>query len=188
MLRGRYTIAAARMERQGTPLDLEMLHVLREHWDVIRRRLCQALNRTHPVFVPTGTTLDPTSVLGRAVYQTAAQYGLDPYALAVVVEQVYQETRTLYGETIQARHTARLRTGLTPAAIAQWERAGHDASSWPGLDALAAALVDELPLLGLGGAGPDAAGALWDLLRTADDRYPQRHDPALLHRAADPGA
>jgi hypothetical protein len=185
LLRGRYMCAAARMEWTATPCDVETLTELRAQWDGIRQRLARAVNRTCGVFVPTGTVLDPDSRLGMAVLQTAAHRGLDPYHLAVAVEHVWQETRALYEETIDARRTARARTGLTQAHIARWEHAGHDASSWPGLDDMAAALVEELPALGLDAAAPDYAGQLWHLLRTTDDRLPQRHDPAILARAAD---
>jgi hypothetical protein len=173
------------MEWTGTPCDVETLTELQTQWDVIRQRVAQAVNRTCGVFVPTGTVLDPDSRLGAAILQTAAQRGLDPYHLAVAVEHVWHEARAVYAETIDARRTARARTGLTQAHIARWEHAGYDASSWPGLDEMAAALVEELPALGLGAASPDYAGQLWDLLRTSDDRLPQRQDPAILTRAAD---
>jgi hypothetical protein len=184
LLRGRYMCAAARMEWTATPLDVETLTALQAQWDVIRHRIAQEVNRTCGVFVPTGITLDPDSRLGAAILRTAAHRHLDPYHLAVAVAHVWQEARAVSAETLDARRTARTRTGLTPALIARWEQAGHDASSWPGLDALAAALVEELPALGLGAAGPDYAGALWELLRS-EDRRPQRSDPALLARAAD---
>jgi hypothetical protein len=184
LLRGRYMCAAARMEWTGTPCDVEMLVELQAQWDRIRQRLARDVNRTHGVFVPTGITLDPDSRLGAAILRTAAHRDLDPYHLAVAVEHVWQETRAVYGDTIDARRTARARTGLTPAHIAGWENAGHDASSWRGLDDMAAALVEELPELGLSAAGSDYAAALWELLRT-EDRYPQRQDPHLLTRAAE---
>ena len=184
LVRGRYMGAAARMEWTGTPLDVETLTALQAQWDVIRQRIAQEVNRTCGVFVPTGITLDPDSHLGAAILRTAAHRNLDPYHLAVAVAHVWHDARAVYAETLDARRTARTRTGLTPALIARWEQAGHDASSWPGLDDLAAALVEELPALGLGAAGPDYAGALWELLRL-EDRRPQRSDPAILARAAD---
>jgi len=185
LLRGRFMVAAARMERHGTPIDMEKLTALQAHWNLIRGRLAQEVNRTHPVFVPTGVTLDADSRLGAAILRTAAQHGVDPYHVAVAVEHVWQETRALSLETIDARREARARTGLTSAMMARWEHAGHDASSWPGLDEMAAALAEELPALGLGSVGPDYAGALWEMLRTTDDRSPQRHDRAMLSRAVD---
>jgi hypothetical protein len=184
LLRGRYMCAAARMEWVGTPCDVEMLTELQAHWDLIRQRLAWEVNRTHGVFLPTGTVLDPATRVGAAIVQTAAQWGLDPYHLAVAVEHVWHEARAVYAETLDARRTASTRTGLTPAHIARWEHAGHDSSSWPRLDEMAQALVEELPALGLGAAGPDYAGALWEILRT-EDRSPQRHDRRILSRAVD---
>jgi DNA polymerase family A len=181
LIRGRYMAAVARMERTGTPCDVEMFAQLRTHWPTIRQRLAREVNKTHPVFTPTGTSLDPTTRLGGTVYALAAQHGLDPYYLAVTVEHVWRDTLALYQETLWARRTARLRTGLTAAHIARWENAGRDASSWPGLDALAAALAEELPELGLT-AADDVTAALWAMLRE-DDRTPQRLDPAILHQA-----
>jgi hypothetical protein len=192
LLRGRYMQAAARMEWTGVPCDVETLTELRAQWDVIRQRLAREVNRTCGVFVPTGTALDPHSRVGAAVLTTAAARGLDPYQLAAAVDHVWHEARLLYQETLSARQEARRRTGLSPAQMARWENAGHDSSSWPGLDAMAAALVEELPALGLGaaafhggGAPPNYGGQLWALLRNADDRLPQRDDPALLQHAAD---
>jgi hypothetical protein len=58
---------------------------------------------------------------------------------------------------------------------------------------VAAALVEELPALGLqadpwsaaGNTTPDYGAHLWRLLRDADDRLPTKHDPDILNRAAD---
>ena len=159
---------------------------LRTQWDVLRHRLARDVNRTCGVFVPTGTTLDPQSRAGAAVLATAAARGLDPYHLAIAVDHVWRETRLLSQETLKARRQARARTGLTEARIARWEQDGHDAASWPGLDEMAAALVEELPALGLGAweadgwgdAAPEYGDQLWELLRDGDDRLPQRHGPA----------
>jgi|RhiMetdeSRZDD1v2_1073273.scaffolds.fasta_scaffold387481_1 hypothetical protein len=185
--------AAARMEWTGTPCDVETLTDLRTQWDVIRHRLAREVNRSCGVFVPTGTVLDPHSRVGAAVLRTAAARDVDPYHLAAAVDHVWQEARLLYHETLHARQEARRRTGLTPAQMARWENAGHDASSWPGLDDVAAALVEELPALGLqadpwsaaGNTTPDYGAHLWRLLRDADDRLPTKHDPDILNRAAD---
>jgi hypothetical protein len=189
LLRGRYMQAAARMEWTGVPCDVATLGELRTQWDVIRQRLARDVNRSCGVFVPTGITVDPASRVGAAVLATAAARGLDPYHLAAVADQVWRETRLLYQETLTARREARVRTGLSPAAISRWENAGHDSSSWPGLDEMAATLVEELPALGLGVGGWDTApqygDRLWELLRHADDRLPQRDDRALLAHAAD---
>lgn len=193
LLRGRYMQAVARMEWTGIPCDMEILDELRTQWDVLRHRVAREVNRACEVFVPTGIVLDPQSPVGAAVLKEAAGRGLDPYHLMVAVDHIWRETRLASQETTLARREARARTGLTQERIARWERAGHDSSSWPGLDDLAAALVEELPALGLDGgvyagwgeATPEYGDRLWALLRNGEERLPQRSDPAILRRAAD---
>src|SRR5262249_2045804 len=81
--------------------------------------------------------------------------------------------------------------GLTQEHIGRWEAAGHDYSSWPGLDSLAAELAAQLPDLGIGPGSQDAggyddtdyAGRLWNLLRDREDALPPKYDPDILQRA-----
>jgi DNA polymerase family A len=191
LLRGRYLSAVAHMEWTGVPLDTEMLTELRAQWAPIRRQLAREVNRTCGVFVPEGQApLDPQTAFGAAVLRLAAIHGVDPYQLAWAADAVWREQQDLYLETRAAIKKARFRTGLTSAAITRWETAGHDASSWPGLDDLASELAATLPALGIGpgaySGGADAtdyAGRLWTLLRNAEDRVPQRYDHAILQRA-----
>jgi len=194
LLRGRYLGAVARMEWTGTPCDLETLSDLRTQWDTIRRQLTREVNRTCGVFVPEGLpVLDPQTPFGAAVLRMAAARELDPYPLAWTADRVWRAQRDLYAETHAAIRHARFRTGLTPTAIARWEAAGHDSSSWPGLDDLATELAGTLPALGIGPGAQasnrydetDYAARLWTLLRDAEDRLPQRQDHAILQRAAD---
>lgn len=49
-LRGRYMIAAARMERLGVPIDLETLSALRHHWHGIQGRLIETIDMDYGVF------------------------------------------------------------------------------------------------------------------------------------------
>jgi hypothetical protein len=189
LLRGRYTAAAARIEWNGVPLDTEMLAQLRDHWEPIRTHLAQTINHACPVFVPAGLTIpDPTSSLGAAVLTAAETSGLDPLHLMWAVEQVWQEMRDLYSEGVQARKAARRLTGLSTAVITRWEQAGHDHSSWPGLDDMASELAASLPGLGIGQAetvhgGPDIAAQLWALLRDTDERLLAKTHPQVLARA-----
>jgi hypothetical protein len=188
LLRGRYLNAVAKIEWEGIPCDTVALEALRHHWDTLRRKVVEVVNAHYHVFVPQRLALDPGSPRGRAIQALAADYGLDPSAVAQAADQLWREQRDVYAETVQARRTARQRTGLTPAAIARWERAGHDAAGWPQLDDLAEELAGELPALGIGVIdGPYAGIAygdrLWDLLHTDDDPRPRRDDPALLHEA-----
>jgi hypothetical protein len=188
LLRGRYLSAVAKIEWAGIPCDTAMLEALRTHWEPLRSKLVQAVNQQYHVFVPQRLTLDPATPMGRAILALAAEYALDPAALALAADQLWREQRDLYQETVQVRRTARQRTGLTPAAMARWERAGHDASSWPGLDDMAQELAGKLPTLGIGvvegtDEGGDYGGRLWDLLQEDEDPRPRRDDPQLLRRA-----
>jgi hypothetical protein len=51
LLRGRYTIAVARMEWNGTPIDTEMLTQLRTNWDAIKSQLIGEVNQDYGVYV-----------------------------------------------------------------------------------------------------------------------------------------
>jgi DNA polymerase I len=50
LLRGRYMAAAAHMEHAGTPIDLEMLALLRQHWTDIQDDLISAIDADYGVF------------------------------------------------------------------------------------------------------------------------------------------
>ena len=50
LLRGRYMVAAARMEWNGIPVDVEQLERLRSSWDEIRARLIEAIDGDFGVF------------------------------------------------------------------------------------------------------------------------------------------
>jgi hypothetical protein len=50
LLRGRYMVAAARMERAGVPIDTEMLARLRASWEAMKDRLIAAIDADYGVF------------------------------------------------------------------------------------------------------------------------------------------
>jgi hypothetical protein len=50
LLRGRYMVAVARMERTGVPIDHEMLDRLRTHWGGIKRELIAAIDVDYGVY------------------------------------------------------------------------------------------------------------------------------------------
>ena len=50
LLRGRYMAAAARMERNGVPIDVETLALLRRYWDDIQHALIADVDRDYAVF------------------------------------------------------------------------------------------------------------------------------------------
>jgi len=64
LLRGRYMPAAARIEWDGVPLDVDLLGELRRNWRRLQGRLIRAVNEEYGVFVHSNlTTVDPSSHL-----------------------------------------------------------------------------------------------------------------------------
>jgi hypothetical protein len=193
LLRGRYMKAAAHMEWNGVPIDIEALALIRDNWEQIKAQLIAEIDREYGVFLPTGQrAIDPNTRLGAVLLETAAEWQISPYQLAQAVDQVWQEERALYAESIKARRQARQTTGLTAARINRWENSGRDYSSWPGLDDMAQELAGILPDLGIGPGysnvgydDTDYAAHLWELLRDHDERAKPKHDPSILSRAAD---
>lgn len=50
LLRGRYMVAAARIENAGVPIDPEGLRALRARWEIIKERLTHEIDRDYGVF------------------------------------------------------------------------------------------------------------------------------------------
>lgn len=50
LLRGRYMVAVARMERNGTPLDMPALGILRDRWAGIKDQLIRCIDANYQVF------------------------------------------------------------------------------------------------------------------------------------------
>ena len=50
LLRGRYMVAAAQMERNGVPIDVDTLELLRQHWSNIQDQLIAEVDRDYGVF------------------------------------------------------------------------------------------------------------------------------------------
>jgi hypothetical protein len=192
LLRGRYMGAAARMESNGIPLDVDTLRRLREAWESIKGRLIAEVDRDYQVFVPVGQReIDPGSRLGAALVQTASDWGLDVRRLADELDFLWHMEREATADVIEAHRAARKATGLTGRRISQWEQEEGDYSTFPGLDVTAQRLAGTYPELGIGrGYDPDApdendnAGRLWELMREPPPRARPRHDPELLRQAA----
>jgi hypothetical protein len=183
--------AAARMEWTGTPADTEMLNTLRKNWGAIKHRLIAAVDADYGVFVPTGTTLDPTTPNGAAIVSEAVEWGIDPHNLAEAVASLRRDDREARGEHNVAVRGARKGAGLTIKRIAKLEDAGKDHAAIARFDETVRTLAAELAARGLGGRYEGSAGANVDhaaprrgLLREQANR-PSRHDPALLRRAAE---
>lgn len=194
LLRGRYMAAAACIEWNGVPMDVEALDALRPNWTAIKGRLVRAIDAGYGVFVPTGQrVIDPQSTLGAAILRTAGEWGIDPHRLADAVDEVWKQERSAGAELVEAMQAARRRTGLNARRIGQWEDAGHDSATYRGLDTTARELAGEFPALGIGpgystDAGPDDAdhsGRLWQLLRNPAPKRLPKHDPIILRRAAE---
>jgi hypothetical protein len=192
LLRGRFMVAAARMEWNGVPVDADALARLRAGWERIKGRLIEEVNRGYQVFVPAGRrAIDPDSRLGAALLATAGEWEIDPYRLAAAVDDLWSAERAAGAAIGEAVRQARATTGLTAARIDQWERSGRDHATYPGLDVAARELAGAFPELGIGrgydAEAPDESdqdGRLWELLRNPPRPRP-KHDPALMRRAAE---
>jgi hypothetical protein len=194
LLRGRYMAAVARMERTGVPIDAETLARLRDSWPAIKGRLIAEVNREYGVFAPAGQrTIDPDSRFGAALLATAGEWRIDPHQLADALDEVWRAEREANAELFEARQAARKATGLAARRIDQWEDAGRDYASYPGLDVMARSLAGEYPALGIGPGytadggvdHTDYPGRLWEVLKGTNERHRPKHYPGLLRRAAE---
>jgi len=193
LLRGRYMAAVASMEHTGTPIDVKTLDALRTDWAKIKGRLTREIDREFGCYVAAGQYRVPDSTrLGREVAAIAAEVGCHPFYVREAIKYVHTSRREAVEEIRWADMAARTKTGLTAKAIARWENAGRDYSSWPQLDVMARELAGEYPALGIGrGYSPDDgyddtdhAALLWDRLRTPTDPLPRVTDPEILDEAA----
>lgn len=193
LLRGRYMAAVAAMEHVGTPIDVETLESLRTGWARVKGRLTREIDREFGCYVAAGQYRVPDSTrLGREVAAIAAEVGCHPFYVREAIKYVHTSRRAAVEEIRWAEMAARTKTGLTAKAIARWEDAGRDYSSWPRLDVMARELAGEYPALGIGrGYSPDDgyddtdhAALLWDRLRTPTDPLPRETDPEILDEAA----
>jgi hypothetical protein len=194
LLRGRYMAAVARIEWAGVPIDTDTLEQLRDQWHRIKGKLIAVIDADFGVFVPTGQrTINPESVLGSAILSEASEWNIDPYSLADAVDHVWREEREASLEVHEARKAARQKTGLTARRISQWEDAGRDCTTFPGLDVTARELASTYPALGIGQGYTseygedhiDYAATLWDVLRDRTEDTKAKHHPDILRRAAE---
>ena len=96
-------------------------------------------------------------------------------------------------ERVAAISDARRRTGLTLHRLNQWENAGRDYASWPGLDRTARVLAADYPELAIGrgyvgGENYDDTNypeRLGELLRDPTPKVPNRLDSDVLTEAAE---
>jgi hypothetical protein len=174
LVRGRYTAALARMERQGVPVDADALSALREHWTRIQGRLIHAVDKDYGVFEPVGLpSLSRGTAYGEAVLETARDYAVNPYQLVLAAEDLWKLERGSYREQTALFRTVRERTGLTAGRIAAWERGGYDHSTYPGWDVAAYDMAVEHPELAID-PDEDPAADLWGLLRAGSPRLRPR--------------
>lgn len=193
LLRGRYMAAVAAMEWNGVPIDVAIMNALRAHWEALKGQLVEQIDTAYEVYVPTGRAINPDSTLGAALFRTADQRGVDVQALAGVARDTWREDRVARAEFQEAVKAARRATGLTAKRINDWEDAGRDHATWPGLDVKARELAGSYPALGIGrgfehGAGVDEtdyAGRLWELLRKGAQPSKPKHDRGILIQAAE---
>ena len=166
--------AVAAMEWNGVPIDTPTLDALRENWTAIKGRLVEQIDADYGVYVPTSRTLNPESRLGAELFRVAGNRDVDPYMLAEAAGDAWIDHRNaVSGNSYAAVVAARRATGLTVKRISDWEEAGRDYASWPGLDDRRADLAGEYPALGIGRGYVQEAGyddtnyaaRLWELLR-----------------------
>lgn len=192
LLRSRYTVAVARMESHGVPLDVETFHRLGDNWGRIKSRLVAKVNERYGVYEPVGRTIDRNTRLGAALFEAAAEWKIDVHTLADAVDWLWKEERERHAETADAIRQARKATGLTPAKIRRLEDAGRDHLDVRGLDVTARELAGMYPELGIGRGydpdGPDQddhAARLFEKLRDQSSAPPSKSDPNLIRRAAE---
>jgi hypothetical protein len=193
LFRGRYMAAAARMEWNGVPLDVQRLDALRSNWEAIKRRLVSEMDPRGEIFERADRrAIDPQSRLGAAILQEAAAWDIDPQDLADAVEDVWKRHRETTVGRVEVIKSARHATGLTADRARRWEDAGLDHSTWKGLDTVARELAGQYPELAIGhGYDPDApdaddhAGRLWEVLREPTPAVLPRHHSGILHEAAE---
>jgi hypothetical protein len=193
LVRGRYMLAVARMERRGVPIDQETFVRLTRHWKEIKYRLIAACDEAAGIFVPSKQRrINPLSAYGISVLEIAREYSIDAHALADFADNLWRTQRQEVEEKNRLRKVARKTTGLTASRIAAFERNGFDHARFPGLDTTARSLASELPELGIGrGCDPEApdeddpAAAIWEELRYGDEKAKQRHDRGLIQEAAE---
>ncbi|MDB5340536.1 MAG: polA 2 [Planctomycetaceae bacterium] len=53
LVRGRYMVADARMERTGIPIDFEVFEALKRNWGALTNRITYEVNKDYGVYVPT---------------------------------------------------------------------------------------------------------------------------------------
>ncbi len=193
LLRGRYMAAVAAMEHTGTPIDVETLDSLRANWGRLKGRLTRAIDRDFGVYVAGGRyRTNGKTALGQEILAIAAEVGCHPYYVQQAARHVHASRVEFVREIQEAERAARRKTGLTVGAIARWEDAGKDHSSWHGLDVLAIELASEYPALGIGRGyssddmydDTDHAAILWDRLREPTARLPKQADPEILSETA----
>jgi hypothetical protein len=193
LLRGRYMAAAAHMEWNGIPLDVNGLARLRSEWHKLKSKIVRTVNERYGVFEPVRSRLlSPSSAFGSAVRATANANGVDPFDLADAVDMVWKQERAEYDRTRQAMRDARQATRLNGRRISQSEDAVHDYSTSPAQDGAARELAGMWPELNIGrDIDPDApnddhhAGRSPDRLPEPTPAPRLRHDPEILRRATE---
>lgn len=192
LLRGRYMKAAAAMEFNGVPIDVDTLTQLRDNWEGIKTDLIREIDADFDCFVPTNQRkLTTDSAFGAAILGAAADADLDPHQLADVADYVWRQEREAAKQIEAAKTVARKRSGLNAAVIDRAENRLLDHTSFPGLDVVARSLAGELPELGIGPGYETEAGyddhdypaELWRVLSEPKQQPKPRHDPAIVDEA-----
>ena len=113
LLRGRYSVAVARMESNGVPIDAKTLASLRANWDRIKSEIVAAVDEQYDVFVPADRNLDPSTRFGTAIMKAARSAEVDPYALADAAEYIAETEKEGGAPKLEAVRPVRSATGLS---------------------------------------------------------------------------
>ena len=147
-------------------------------------------------------SLNPKTRAGKAIYEAAAEHGLEPEHLAEAVQYAHEMATAKHSDREAAKEHARQLTGLTAGDLARMENAGHDYTSRPEkiggatgekmrkFDLHAQEIASHHPgqigNLSRGGAeSSDLAAGLWQLIREGKQRAPQPHDREVMKDAVD---
>ncbi len=194
LLRGRYMVAAAKMEWAGIPIDTDTIAQLRQHWEEIKTELIRHVDANFGVYVPADQKeIDPNTRLGALLLSEAREAEIDPHDLTAALDYLWRADREVNRDIREAHRAARQTTGLTPKRIAKLEDSGRDHTAVAGLDVKARELARSHPALGIGRGycsedgydDTDQGALLWDVLRGPDPPARPKHDPELLRQAAE---
>jgi len=162
--------------------------------------LTQAQTEPETAHEKRAAKINPRTRVGRAILETAQDWGVPPDDLADALEYVWeQHTVAGVADRQRALEEAHKLTGLYQSDVRKLKNAGYDHTSagrvggvlgrkLAHFDEYAQELARQYPELGLGNPDDptaDFAGALWEILDNDRVSAPAMDDPGLLRQAAE---